>query len=154
MTKYDKETLETAVRTSQTYSEVLRKIGASITSGGVQLHVRQRIAILELDTSHFAKRGENIGNRHRGLCKAIPPKQVLIKRAEGKRERTERLRRAMLAVGIPQMCAVCSIRSWQDKPLTLEIDHVDGDCLNNESDNVRFLCPNCHSQTSTYCKPK
>src|SRR5205085_3002866 len=125
MTKYDKETLEVAVRTSRTYSEVLRKIGGSVTSGGVQIYVRQRIEILGLDTSHFAKRGEDIGNRHRGLCKAIPPERILIKRAKGKREMTERLRRAMLAVGILHMCAVCGIRSWQDKLLTLEIDHID-----------------------------
>ena len=154
MSKYDKETLEATVRTSRTYSEVLRKIGASVTSGGVQLHVRQRIEKLGLDTSHFAKRGENIGNRHQGLCKAIPPKQVLTKRAKGKRERTERLRRAMLAIGVQYICVSCGIKSWQDKPLTLEIDHINGDCLNNEPDNVRFLCPNCHSQTKTYCKPK
>lgn len=154
VTKYDKETLEKAVRTSRTYSEVLRKIGASITSGGVQFHVRQRIEMLGLDTAHFAKRGENVGNRHRGLCKAIPPKLILIKRTSGKRERTERLRRAMLAIGIQHICAVCSIKTWHDNPLTLEIDHIDGDCLNNERDNVRFLCPNCHSQTKTYCKRK
>lgn len=154
MAKYDRETLEIAVRTSRTYSEVLRKIGASVTSGGVHFHIRQRIKILGLDTSHFAKRGENIGNRHRCLTKPIPPNQILIKRAEGKRERTARLRRAMLVIGIQHMCLLCGIKNWQGQSITLEIDHIDGDCLNNEPNNVRFLCPNCHSQTKNYCKHK
>lgn len=32
----------------------------------------------------------------------------------------------------------------------LEIDHIDGDCDNNNENNLRVLCPNCHSLTSTY----
>ena len=36
------------------------------------------------------------------------------------------------------------------RPLTLAVDHVDGDFSNNEPDNVRFLCPNCHSQTEDF----
>lgn len=47
-------------------------------------------------------------------------------------------------------CEECHISSWNDKPITLEIDHIDGDGSNNVLNNVRLLCPNCHSQTSTY----
>lgn len=39
---------------------------------------------------------------------------------------------------------------WNGEPLRLQVDHIDGDPLNNELTNLRLLCPNCHSQTPTY----
>lgn len=47
-------------------------------------------------------------------------------------------------------CSECSTSSWNGKPLTLHLDHIDGDSDNNKLSNVRLLCPNCHSQTPTY----
>ena len=39
---------------------------------------------------------------------------------------------------------------WNEKSITLELDHIDGDRYNNNFDNLRILCPNCHSQTPTF----
>jgi hypothetical protein len=47
-------------------------------------------------------------------------------------------------------CSCCEISEWNNNPITLEIDHIDGDPYNNCSENLRFICPNCHSQTPTY----
>jgi len=44
----------------------------------------------------------------------------------------------------------CGISSWLDKPLTLQIDHINGDAGNSFPNNVRLLCPACHSQTPTF----
>jgi len=50
-----------------------------------------------------------------------------------------------------RICSECGIgESYNKKKLTLEIDHIDGDYRNNYIDNLRVLCPNCHSQTETY----
>ena len=51
-------------------------------------------------------------------------------------------------------CLICGINEWQGKPITLHFDHIDGDNNNNSRENVRFICPNCHSQTETYCGNK
>lgn len=51
----------------------------------------------------------------------------------------------------PYICAVCGIAEWCGTPLTLQLDHIDGNATNNIMDNLRLICPNCHSQTSTYC---
>lgn len=47
-------------------------------------------------------------------------------------------------------CSCCGIDEWNGKELVLEIDHIDGIPDNNEPQNLRFICPNCHSQTDTY----
>ena len=47
-------------------------------------------------------------------------------------------------------CSFCGIDTWNKEKLTLDLDHIDGDIYNNELSNLRFLCPNCHSQTKTY----
>jgi hypothetical protein len=41
-------------------------------------------------------------------------------------------------------------KTWNKKPLSLHVDHKDGNTFNNKSKNLRFLCPNCHSQTANY----
>lgn len=51
-------------------------------------------------------------------------------------------------------CAHCGLDKWLGNRLVIEIDHVDGDKKNNNRDNLRGLCPNCHSQTSTWRKKK
>ena len=49
------------------------------------------------------------------------------------------------------VCELCSqISVWNNKPLKLQLDHIDGHSDNNNLDNVRLLCPNCHTQTDTY----
>lgn len=48
-------------------------------------------------------------------------------------------------------CVVCGNPGiWQEKKLALQLDHIDGDAKNNNLDNVRWLCPNCHSQTDNW----
>lgn len=51
-------------------------------------------------------------------------------------------------------CNNCGINEWNNKKLTLEIEHKDGDNWNNKKENLELLCPNCHSQTPTYRKRK
>jgi len=48
-------------------------------------------------------------------------------------------------------CQLCKqLPAWNGRPLTLQVDHIDGDCGNNKPENLRCLCPNCHTQTETY----
>lgn len=47
-------------------------------------------------------------------------------------------------------CNICKITEWNGKPTPLELDHIDGDRYNNNLNNIRLICPNCHAQTETY----
>ena len=47
-------------------------------------------------------------------------------------------------------CSCCGIIEWNNNPISLEIDHIDGNPYNDNPNNLRFICPNCHSQTPTY----
>lgn len=47
-------------------------------------------------------------------------------------------------------CENCLHSKWNDQPITLELDHVDGNRVNNIRENLKLLCPNCHAQTPTW----
>lgn len=47
-------------------------------------------------------------------------------------------------------CEECGISEWNGKSITMELDHVDGNNGNNTLNNLKILCPNCHSQTPTF----
>ncbi len=57
----------------------------------------------------------------------------------------------MVEAGIPYVCKLCgNPPEWCGRPLTLQIDHMNGDFLDNRRENLRFTCPNCHSQTDNW----
>lgn len=52
---------------------------------------------------------------------------------------------------LPYVCALCKREpEWEGKSLTLQLDHINGNSTDNRLENVRFLCPNCHSQTENF----
>jgi hypothetical protein len=88
-----------------------------------------------------------------GVSKPSGTKILLseILRGEHPQYQTFKLKNRLLEEGVMQNeCTVCSIREWNNKPLTMELDHIDGDRTNHKLSNLRLLCPNCHAQTDTY----
>jgi 5-methylcytosine-specific restriction endonuclease McrA len=147
---YTEELLRSAVLASTSFAGVLRYLGLR-QAGGTQAHIARRIRHFGIDTSHFT------GQAHaRGKPSAYirSPEQVLVVRAPGSlREKPPALRRALFAIGRRYVCAHCQ-PDPQVVPVTLHVDHINGDWLDNREDNLRFLCPNCHSLTPTYCVPR
>jgi hypothetical protein len=147
---YSDEALVEAVASSVTFAEVRRKLGAPLC-GGSYAHLVRRIQRADIDTSHFLGQAQRRGQ---ASPRRRDPAQVLVQLPAGSfRPKAPTLRRALVASGVIERCAECGQPpDWRGQPLRLIVDHISGDWLDNRLQNLRFLCPNCHSQTATWCR--
>lgn len=151
--KYTKEILEAVVRQNHSMAGVLRALGLKL-AGGSHTHISRRIKVLGIDTSHFLGQGSNRGPDHRGP-KPLTCDQVFVLRKSGYRQKARILRKALLESGRPYGCegkGCILLDEWLGRPLVLHVNHKNGDWLDDRAENLEFLCPNCHSQTPTYCR--
>ena len=64
---------------------------------------------------------------------------------------TGKLKKRLIDAGLKKnICEICNVDKWNGKQLTMHLDHIDGNRYNHNLENLRILCPNCHSQTDTY----
>ena len=134
------------LKKSSTISEVLFKLGYTIkgNSWGYS-QVKRRMDDLNLDYSIFKGKSAVIKP---GMLNNVKKEDILKENC--KHQRTVLRRYVIKNNLIPYKCAICGCTEWQGKTLSLELDHINGINNDNRLENLRFLCPNCHSQTSTY----
>lgn len=85
-----------------------------------------------------------------GAKTKIPLNEILA--GEHPYYQTLKLKKRLIREGVLQnKCAICSISEWNKQPITMQLDHMNGDSSDHRLENVRLLCPNCHSQTDTWC---
>jgi DNA-binding transcriptional ArsR family regulator len=88
----------------------------------------------------------------RSRPQAIPIDELLV---AGRRRSRDHVKRRLLSAGLKEnRCEQCGIESWQDRPLSVALHHVNGDGKDNRLENLLFLCPNCHSQTENFGSKK
>ncbi len=144
--------LRDLVQHSTSYADVMRGLCLGVNDTN-HLRVRRAATRLGLDTSHFTRkpwgrpeRSAPAPTAHRVL--------VVLPHHTGRTNRTQ-LHRALSEIGAPYTCETCGNKGeWLGQPITLQIDHVNGDWRDNRSENLRYLCPNCHALTETWCRRK
>lgn len=63
----------------------------------------------------------------------------------------KRIKERLLIEGYKEhKCEECNLKEWNNKPIPIELEHIDGNGRNNLLENLKLLCPNCHAQTPTY----
>ena len=134
------------LKKSSTISEVLFKLGYTVkgNSWGYS-QVKRRMDDLNSDYSIFKGKSAVINTNKLNNVR----KEDILKE-NCKHQRTVLRRYVIKNNLIPYKCAICGCTEWQGKTLSLELDHINGINNDNRLENLRFLCPNCHSQTSTY----
>lgn len=132
-TKHTKESLAPIVASSISYSECLKQLGLRPCGGNYKL-LQSNIDRFELSINHMLHQAHNQGKELKpfdGLTKSNSIRSRLIKE-------------------LGNQCQKCKTTIWNDLPVPLELEHIDGNNRNHSRDNVTLLCHNCHAQTPTW----
>ncbi|MFB6518622.1 HNH endonuclease [Streptomyces sp. NPDC056401] len=141
--------LRSATPKATSYADLMRTLGLEVNDVN-RRRVRRRVAQLELDVSHFTRRP---WASQTASPRLIAPDTLTVLPEGSARLNRPRLHRALQEIGVPCVCASCgNPGEWLGRPITLHIDHISGDWLDNRRENLRYLCPNCHALTDTWCR--
>lgn len=143
--KYSKELVEKYVLECTSIRQVCLKLGISGQGGNFRV-IKKFLKDNEIDISHFSGRGWLKGRTH--SHNKIPLEDIL---KENSNYQSYKLKNRLLQEGIKDhRCECCSLEKWNNKPIPIELDHINGINTDNRLENLRILCPNCHAQTDTY----
>lgn len=141
------EQLIEAVKNFSSYRAVLIQLRL-IPAGGNYDQIKRRIISLGISTSHFTGKGWNVGMKYQ-LKSTKPVEQLLI---YGIDVQSYKLKAKLFAAGLKK--PECELCRWSqmsvDGRIPVELDHINGDKRDNRLENLRVLCPNCHSLQPTH----
>lgn len=145
-----KEDLIKIKEKSNSITKMLDYMNLSRTSKTTRKNLKIRLEEENIDISSFNNRNKFRNSKSTG----IPNEEWFVENSHHGGHSTKN---RLFKLGWENKCSWCGIGEWRGTPLSLHLDHIDGNNKNNLLGNLRLLCPNCHSQTNTYCgknKPK
>jgi Zn finger protein HypA/HybF involved in hydrogenase expression len=150
--KYTKEMLNSVVSESTSFRQVLLKLGLK-EAGGSYENLKKRCDEFNIDYTHFNGKGWKVYGHVAYGKNAIPLEDFF--RVYEVRQRSCIIKKRLLNNRIKEYkCERCGISDWMGEKIIIELHHINGNGADNRLENLQLLCPNCHSQTHTYCKRK
>lgn len=144
--KYSKDQVEEATKNALCYSDVFRNLNLAI-NGGSYTWLKNIIKKYEISTIHFLPKHEifiRSGlNATKNRAYNIYDKDDI---SNGNRKSADKLRKFLIFNKIEEKCNICNLLSWLDNPIRLDVDHINGNPVDNSLINLQFICPNCHRQ--------
>lgn len=141
----DDEVKEVA-KTARSVSEAMRKLNLS-EHGYAHARFRERLKRLGIEIKYNRSRVATETNFRRDI------KEYLV--IDGPDIASSKLRSKLVSSGLKEeKCEICGITEWLGKPLMFQLDHINGNRRDDRFENLRILCPNCHTQTPTYARIK
>ena len=143
--RYTAEEFVSAWNTSSSMAEVARKLGLAAKGGNY--HTLNRLSKkYELTKEHMTGQGW-LGGKTHDYSKR-PLEEILV---EGRPHGSHSLKLRLIKDGVfEHMCYACFLREWRERPIPLELEHINGVHDDNRLKNLTLLCPNCHALTPTY----
>lgn len=149
--KYTIEQLTEAVKTSKSIRQVLLELGLNPDGGGNAKNIKNLIKSNGLDTSHMLGKAWLKGSKNPHKKCKYKTSEVFSANSPYRGASVKLKNRYIKEFNVPYRCSECGISQWRGKKIVLQIDHINGVNDDNRNDNLRLLCPNCHSMTETYC---
>ena len=141
---YSIEDIKNAVVDSMCMSDVLRKLNLSSRGSNADT-IKKQIIKHNIDFSHFDISLARSRNKHRWT-----DEDIFVEHSPIPRSSLSAYVRRRSILGLPK-CVECGITdTYNNKPIKLTVDHINGISDDNRKENLRWLCHNCHSQTSTF----
>lgn len=150
--KCSEEDFKECIRKSLNFRQALINLKLKPAGGNYKI-IKKKIKDLNIDISHFTGKLWLKGKTH-DWSRKTPLVDILVNNSKYGGSGTALKKKLFKAGLFIKKCYKCNLTKWLNQPISLELEHINGNNSDNRIENLTLLCPNCHAQTDTYRRRK